>query len=83
LVAHALADRLATFITAPDENQLATLLGSVRETVLLQAQAQEISAGDFACTVLAAWLENRLCDSAYWRWRCGVKPGCRTALLPA
>ena len=29
LVAHALADRLATFITAPDENQLATLLGSV------------------------------------------------------
>ncbi|WP_462217518.1 PP2C family serine/threonine-protein phosphatase [Klebsiella variicola] len=56
LVAHALADRLATFITAPDENQLATLLGSVRETVLLQAQAREISAGDFACTVLAAWL---------------------------
>ncbi|GKI82928.1 hypothetical protein NUKP18_16000 [Klebsiella variicola] len=56
MVAHALADRLATFITAPDENQLATLLGSVRETVLLQAQAREISAGDFACTVLAAWL---------------------------
>jgi hypothetical protein len=41
LVAHALADRLATFITAPDENQLATLLGSVRETVLLQAQARK------------------------------------------
>jgi serine/threonine protein phosphatase PrpC len=39
LVAHELADRLATFTTAPDEKQLATLIASVRETVLLQAQA--------------------------------------------
>ncbi|EIY5080744.1 protein phosphatase 2C domain-containing protein [Klebsiella quasipneumoniae] len=56
MVAHELASRLATFITAPDEKQLVALVGSVRETVLLQAQAQDISPGDFACTVLAAWL---------------------------
>lgn len=56
MVAHELASRLATFITTPDEKQLVALVGSVRETVLLQAQAQDISPGDFACTVLAAWL---------------------------
>jgi serine/threonine protein phosphatase PrpC len=56
LVAHALADRLAKFTTAPDEKQLATLIASVREVVLLQAQERGLSAGDFACTVLAAWL---------------------------
>ena len=56
LVARELAERLAKFTAAPDEQQLATLIASVREVVLLAAQERGLSAGDFACTVVAAWL---------------------------
>ncbi|MBZ7213561.1 PP2C family serine/threonine-protein phosphatase [Klebsiella grimontii] len=56
LVARELAERLAKFTAAPDEQQLTTLIASVREVVLLAAQERGLSAGDFACTVVAAWL---------------------------
>lgn len=56
LVSRELVERLAKFTAVPDENQLTTLVESVRDTILLQAQERELSAGDFACTVVAAWL---------------------------
>ncbi|HEY4467103.1 MAG TPA: PP2C family serine/threonine-protein phosphatase [Klebsiella sp.] len=56
LVAYGLADRLAKITAGPDEEQLAALVESVREDVLIQAQERGSSAGDFACTVLAVWL---------------------------
>lgn len=56
LVARELVEGLATFSAVPDEQQLVTLVKRVRETVMLQAQERGLSAGDFACTVVAAWL---------------------------
>ncbi len=56
LVSRELVEGLAKFTAAPDENQLTTLVESVRDTILLQAQERELSAGDFACTVVAVWL---------------------------
>ncbi|WP_139538374.1 PP2C family serine/threonine-protein phosphatase [Klebsiella spallanzanii] len=56
LVARELVEGLAKFTAVPDEKQLVTLAESVREGVLLQARERGLSAGDFACTVVAAWL---------------------------
>lgn len=55
-VANGLADRLANLTTEPDEEHLAALVERVRGDVLMQAQERGLAAGDFACTVLAAWL---------------------------
>ncbi|MDD9662099.1 PP2C family serine/threonine-protein phosphatase [Klebsiella pasteurii] len=56
LVSRELVEGLVKFTAVPDENQLSTLVESVRKTILSQAQERERSAGDFACTVVAAWL---------------------------
>lgn len=56
LVARELVEGLAKFTAVPDEEQVVALIADVREAVLLQAKEQQLVAGNFACTVLAAWL---------------------------